>query len=93
VVGHAWFAMPPHPCDVIAAGFAVGYSCPGGYDSGLLIGLQRVGQGALLFNALALLEHLGRHPAADRLLLNLLSHNMSKATVGSCYHAIKEQCQ
>ncbi len=73
VVGHAWFTMPPNPCDVIAAGFAVGYSCPGGYDSGLLIGLQRVGKGALLFNSLPLLEHLGRNPAADRLLLNMLT--------------------
>jgi hypothetical protein len=73
VVGHAWFAVPRNPCAVIAAGFAVGYSCPGGYDSGLLIGLQCVGKGRLLFNALALVDHLGRHPAADRLLLNMLA--------------------
>ncbi len=79
VVGHAWFAMPRNPCDIIAAGFAVGYSCPGGYDSGLLIGLQRLGQGTLLFNALPLLEHLGRHPAADRLLLNMLAPDMSRS--------------
>ena len=77
VVGHAWFAMPQNPCDVMAAGFAVGYSCPGGYDSGVLISRQRVGQGTLLFNSLAVLEHLGRHPAADRLLLNMLAFDMS----------------
>jgi hypothetical protein len=73
VVGHNWFALPSNPCEVVAAGFAVAYASPGGYDSGLLIGQQRVGHGTLLFNALALLEHLGRHPAADRLLLNLLA--------------------
>ncbi len=73
VVGHNWFAMPRNSCEVIAAGFALTYcSPPDGYDSGLLIGRQRVGQGTLLFNSLAILEHLGRHPAADRLLLNLL---------------------
>jgi hypothetical protein len=77
VVGHAWFAMPQSPCEVLAAGFAVGYSCPGGYDSGLLLGRQRVGKGTLLFNSLALLEHLGRHPTADRLLLNLLVGRLS----------------
>ena len=78
VVGHDWFAMPQNPCDVIAAGCAVGYSCPGGYDSGILIGLQRVGKRSLLFNSLALLEHLGRHPAADKLLLNMLALDINK---------------
>ena len=73
VVGHSWFAMPQQTCEVMAAGFAVGYSCPGGYDSGLLIGRQRVGKGTLLFNSLAILEQLGRHPAAERLLLNILA--------------------
>ena len=91
VVGHGWFAMPQNPCDVIAAGFAVGYSCPGGYDSGLLIGLQHVGKGTLLFNSLPLLEHLGRHPAADRLLLNMLALDISKATDGKSRHGIKEE--
>jgi len=86
VVGHAWFAMPQNPCDVIAAGFAVGYSCPGGYDSGLLIGLQRVGKGTLLFNSLPLLNHLGRHPAADRLLLNMLAVDMNKVMDGRSRH-------
>ena len=71
VVGHAWFALPSPACEVVAAGFAVGYSCPGGYDSGILIGRQPCGKGTILFNSLPVLEHLGRHPAADRLLLNL----------------------
>jgi hypothetical protein len=64
--------MPRNSCEVIAAGFAIAYASPGGYDGGVLIGHQHVGKGVLLFNSLALLENLGRHPAADRLLLNLL---------------------
>lgn len=90
VVGHSWFAMPQRPCEVIAAGFAVGYSCPGGYDSGLLIGRQRVGQGALLFNSLALLEHRGRHPAADRLLLNMLAVDRNTVTADTRRHGRKK---
>ncbi len=82
VVGHNWFAVPQHPCEVIAAGFALTYGSPP-YDSGLLIGRQRVGQGSLLFNSLAILEHLGRHPAADRLLLNMLALDAKGAT-GEC---------
>ena len=78
VVGHAWFAMPRNSCEVVAAGFAVGYCCPGNCDSGLLVGRQRVGQGMLLFNSLAILDHLGRHPATDRLLLNMLASDVRK---------------
>ena len=83
--------VPQNPCDIVAAGFAVGYSCPGGYDSGLLIGLQRVGKGTLLFNSLPLLDHLRRHPAADRLLLNMLTLDMNEATDGNSRHDIKEE--
>ncbi len=73
VVGHSCFSPLPAPCEVMAAGFAVGYSCRGGYDSGILIGRQAWGRGGILFNALSVLDHVGRHPAADRLLLNLVA--------------------
>jgi hypothetical protein len=61
------------PQEVIAASFAAGYNCPGGYDSAVVIGATPVGKGRLVFNALHVTEHVGRHPAADRLLLNLVS--------------------
>lgn len=44
------------------------------YASGLMISVHRLGAGRFILNTLRLREHLGRHPAADRLLLNLLLH-------------------
>jgi hypothetical protein len=62
------------PDDVAAAAFAVGYSCPGGYASGILAGAYRLGAGRLVLNTLRILENLDQHPAADRLLLNLIEY-------------------
>jgi hypothetical protein len=73
VVGHASFDASTKVDEVIAATFAVGYCCDGGYDTGLLIAQRRWGKGRLMLNALPLLDHLGKHPAADRLLLNLIA--------------------
>jgi hypothetical protein len=71
VVGHDLFDCADAPDEVIAAGFAVGYCCPGGYDSGVVMGSYRSGRGRVVLSALDILGQLGRHPAADRLLLNL----------------------
>jgi hypothetical protein len=60
------------PAEVIAAAFAAGYSTPGGYASGVLLGTYRFGEGGFIFNTFPLLDQVGRHPAADRLLLNLV---------------------
>lgn len=72
VIPHAFFEDQGTPDEVAAAAFAVGYSCPGGYASGLLVAAYRHGQGRLILNSLRILEHVGAHPAADRLLLNLI---------------------
>jgi Glycosyl hydrolases family 2, TIM barrel domain/Glycosyl hydrolases family 2/Glycosyl hydrolases family 2, sugar binding domain len=62
------------PAEVIAAAFAAGYSTPGGYASGVLLGSYRFGAGQFFVNTFPLLENNGTHPAADRLLLNLLQY-------------------
>jgi len=54
-----------------------GYSCPGGYASGVLLGAYRRGEGRIVLNTLSILDHLGAHPAADRLLLNLVDYGAS----------------
>ena len=74
VLGHDLFDCDQAPDEVIAAAFAVGYSCPGGYDSGVILGSQTMGKGRLIFNALQVLPHINQHPAADRLLLNLIDY-------------------
>ena len=62
------------PDDVAAAGFAVGYTTPGGYTSGLVTGTYRLGAGAFVVNTLRILENLDSNPAADRLLLNMIDY-------------------
>jgi hypothetical protein len=74
VIPHAFFEGQDTPVDVAAAAFAVGYSCPGGYASGVLVGAYPFGAGRFVMNTLRVLEHLDSHPAADRLLLNLVRY-------------------
>ncbi len=74
VAGGDLFDCAPTPDEVLAAAFAVGYSCPGGYDSAVVVGTRRIGRGWLLFSALRILKFVGQHPAADRLLLNLIRY-------------------
>ena len=62
------------PAEVIAAAFAAGYSTPGGYASGVLLGTYHFGAGRFIINTFQLLDQVSRHPAADRLLLNLVKH-------------------
>ena len=72
VIPHEIFEGQTTPDEVVAAAFAVGYSCPGGYASGVLLGAYRFGAGRFFLNTLHVLEHIDMHPAADRLLLNLI---------------------
>ncbi|MCC7261840.1 MAG: hypothetical protein IT369_04870 [Candidatus Latescibacteria bacterium] len=73
------FTGQAQPGEVLAAAFAIGYPCAGGYSSGVLLSAHRFGAGAFLLNTFPVLEHLGAHPAADRLLANLLTHTAAQA--------------
>ena len=68
----AIFEGLPTPDETIAAAFATGSPTPGGYASGLLLGAYRFHAGRLILNTLRIVEELDGHPAADRLLLNLI---------------------
>ncbi len=73
VVPHDIYEGLDAPDEMIAASFAVGHHrYPGGYAWGLLMGGYRVGAGRLILSTLPLLENLDAHPAADRLLVNLI---------------------
>jgi hypothetical protein len=63
--------------EVIAASFATGYSTPGGYASGVLLGTYKFGAGRFVINSFPILEHIDKHPVADRLLLNLINYGTS----------------
>jgi len=74
IVPHHLFDGQDTPEEVIAAAFAVSYPCPGGYASGVLLGAYPFGAGRFYLNTLHILENVDRHPAADRLLLNLVAY-------------------
>lgn len=44
------------------------------YSSGLLVAVYRRGAGRFILNSLRLRENVGRHPAADHLVVNLLRY-------------------
>jgi hypothetical protein len=65
--------------DVAALFVATGYASmkeavPTGYASGLVTAAYQFGGGRFLINSLRILEHIGSHPAADRLLLNMIAY-------------------
>ena len=74
VLPHYLFDGQDTPVEVMAAAFAAGYSTPGGYASGVLLGSYEFGGGHFLINTFAVLENIDTHPAADRLLLNLVQY-------------------
>ncbi len=68
------------PEEVVAAAFATGYSTPGGYASGVLLGSYHFGRGRFLVNSFPILDHVDQHPVADRLLLNMIQYAQAHAT-------------
>ena len=60
--------------DIVAASFGAGYIVPGGYVSGLTVASYPFGAGRFILNSLRILENVGSHPAADRLLLNMIQY-------------------
>lgn len=66
--------------EVIAAGFATGYTNPGGYSSGTLLTSYTFAAGRFYVNAFPILDHVDRHPVADRMLLNMIQHAASAIT-------------
>ena len=73
LITHEMFRGTAQPVEPIIAALTVGYCMPTGYDAGIALGAYRLGKGRLILNALNILEHIGGHPAADRLLLNLIA--------------------
>jgi hypothetical protein len=49
------------------------------YASGLMVSVHALGAGRFVLNTLLIRENLGRHPAADRLLCNLLNYAAADA--------------
>lgn len=60
--------------ETAAVGLGVGTVRPPGYRAGALISLHTLGAGQVIVNTLRLVENLDKHPAADRILLNMMAH-------------------
>jgi hypothetical protein len=80
VIPHIIFEGQDTPDEVMAAAFAVCH-WPAGYAAGTLLGAYKLGAGRIVLNTMRILENLDRHPAADRLLLNLLSRGTDAIVV------------
>jgi len=72
MIPHYLFELQDTPHEVVAAAFATGYPIEGGYASGILVGKYSFGAGEFLINTFPIIEHLGNHPVADRLLINMI---------------------
>ncbi|MFB3787636.1 MAG: sugar-binding domain-containing protein [bacterium] len=75
VIPHEVFEGQDTPDETIAAAFATGNSSyPRGYGSSLLIALYKHGAGCFILSTPSILENRDAHPAAGRLLLNLVRY-------------------
>ena len=75
IIPHEIYEGLDTPDETIAASFVTAHHrCPGGYGCGLLLAAYRHGAGQIALNTLYLVENLDAHPAADRLLLNLIRY-------------------
>jgi hypothetical protein len=79
MIPHWIFEGQETPDEVVAAAFATGYTVSGGYVSGILVGSYRFGAGRFLINTFPILDHLGSHPVADRMMLNFVNHAAASA--------------
>ena len=76
VINSAHFAYGPQvalPQQVHAAGFGTGMPNATGLTGGVTMGTYNLGAGALTFSCFNILDNIDENPAADRLLLNMLS--------------------
>ena len=64
------FAFEQPPAEAVAGGINAALD----YRSGLLVSVHRQGAGRMILNTLLIRENLGTHPAAERLLRNMLRY-------------------
>ncbi len=83
VIAHTIYEGLDAPDEMIAASFTTGHhKYPTGYAWGLLMGAYRHGAGTLFLSTPYILDNLDAHPAADRLLINLIRHAQKSAFGG-----------
>ena len=66
--------MTSRPCSSPPGYASMTETVTSGYASGLLVASYPLGAGRFVINSLRILENLDQHPAADRLLLNMIGY-------------------
>lgn len=80
IITNRFFEGQDTPEDVAAAAFAVCHSSrPDGFASGVMLGVYPFGSGKFVLNTFRILDNIDKHPAADRMLFNLIAY-ASEAT-------------
>jgi hypothetical protein len=80
LISNRFFEGQDTPEEIAAAAFAVCHSSrPNGYAAGTMLSVHAFRGGKVVLNTFRILENVGRHPAADRLLLNIIKHAASQA--------------
>jgi Glycosyl hydrolases family 2, sugar binding domain/Glycosyl hydrolases family 2, TIM barrel domain/Glycosyl hydrolases family 2 len=75
LISNRFFEGQDTPDDVAAAAFAVCHSSrPDGYAAGTMLAIYRFGAGEIILNTFNILNNVDEHPAADKLLLNLIRY-------------------
>ncbi len=64
------FSGQDPPLEAVAGGINASI----GYSSGLMVAVHRLGEGRFILNTLQIRQNLGTHPAAERLLRNMLRY-------------------
>jgi len=75
IITSRFFEGQDTPEETAAAAFAVCHSSrPDGYAAGVMLGVYRFGEGKIILNTLNVLDNVDKHPAADRLLMNMIGY-------------------
>lgn len=78
IISNVGWARPDAPTETVA-GAIMPFT---GYTSGVLVSVDQLGAGKVVLNCLSLSDNLGKDPAADRLLANMLRFAEPDATKG-----------
>lgn len=80
IITNRFFEGQNPPDDTAAAAFAVCHSSrPDGFAAGLMLGAYAFGAGKMVLNTFNIIENIDKHPAADRLLLNIIEYAAESA--------------
>ena len=79
IIPYRSFLELDETAEVIVPCFALGRPGGQGYWSAANLVIYRFGAGKIIISTLRLLENLGRHPAADQIVINLLAYAYSDA--------------